>query len=141
MSFLLQFLRALYLYWSVQAFYHFDIESDDVAMQIAHRYCKSCTFLDPIAVCIRVVYFWRDIQLIFTKCFQVPIIIHRRDLEKIAPLWLSKTIEIRQDRKNWPKFGPSDPVGIVHLITHKKSQPKTDIESNRILYILIYFQR
>jgi len=33
-----------------QAFYHFEIQSDDVAMQIARRYCKNCTFLDPIAV-------------------------------------------------------------------------------------------
>jgi hypothetical protein len=33
----------------------------------------------------------------------VPIIIHRRDLLKIAPLWLSKTMEIRNDRRNWPK--------------------------------------
>jgi hypothetical protein len=35
---------------------------------------------------------------------QVPIIIHRRDLQRIAPLWLSKTMEIRNDRHNWPKY-------------------------------------
>mmetsp|Transcript_50602 Transcript_50602/g.102988 ORF Transcript_50602/g.102988 Transcript_50602/m.102988 type:complete len:173 (+) Transcript_50602:52-570(+) len=49
-------------------------------MQIARRYCRGCTFLDPIAV---------------------PIIIHRRDIEKIAPLWLQKTVEIRADQANW----------------------------------------
>lgn len=64
-----------------QAFYHFDFNKNDVPMQIARRYCKDCTFLDPIAV---------------------PIIIHRHDIQKIAPKWLSKTIEIRQDMANWP---------------------------------------
>jgi hypothetical protein len=34
----------------IQAFYHFEMQSDEVAMQIARRYCKNCTFLDPIAV-------------------------------------------------------------------------------------------
>ncbi len=52
-------------------------------LQIARRYCRNCTFLDPIAV---------------------PIIIHRRDLERIAPMWLSKTIEIREDMANWPSI-------------------------------------
>jgi hypothetical protein len=33
-----------------QAFYHFEMQSNEVAMQIARRYCKNCTFLDPIAV-------------------------------------------------------------------------------------------
>jgi len=64
-----------------QAFYNFDVDSDDPPMQIARRYCRNCTFLDPIAV---------------------PIIIHRRDLARIAPLWLQKTMEIRNDRANWP---------------------------------------
>jgi hypothetical protein len=64
-----------------QAFYNFDFSKDDVPMQVARRYCKGCTFLDPIAV---------------------PVIIHRRDIEKIAPRWLEKTHEIRRDRDTWP---------------------------------------
>lgn len=31
----------------------------------------------------------------------MPIIIHKRDLARIAPRWLAKTIEIRDDRRNW----------------------------------------
>ncbi|EKX36882.1 hypothetical protein GUITHDRAFT_116905 [Guillardia theta CCMP2712] len=64
-----------------QAFYHFDFSTDDVPMQIARRYCRNCSFLDPIAV---------------------PIIIHRHDIARIAPLWLKKTREIRIDKPNWP---------------------------------------
>jgi len=64
-----------------QAFYQFDFDKNDEPMQIARRYCQGCTFLDPIAV---------------------PIIIHRNDLSRIAPLWLSKTVEIRDDMRNWP---------------------------------------
>jgi hypothetical protein len=60
-----------------QAFYSFDFQLDDIPMQIARRYCHGCTFLDPIAV---------------------PIVIHRKDIEKIAPLWLKKTVEIRAAR-------------------------------------------
>ena len=63
-----------------QAFYNFDFDKDDVPMQLARRYCKGCTFLDPIAV---------------------PIVIHRRDIAKIAPRWLAKTLEIRRDRDKW----------------------------------------
>ena len=40
-------------------------------------------------------------------CVQVPMIVHRRDLLKIAPLWLAKTMEIRNDRENWPKSDTS----------------------------------
>ena len=43
-----------YNYWCTvdvfQAFYQFEMNSNDVPMQIARRYCKNCTFLDPIAV-------------------------------------------------------------------------------------------
>jgi len=53
---------------------------DNVAAEVARRYCKGCTFVDAVAV---------------------PIMIHRKDLEKIAPLWLAKTLEMRRDRPNW----------------------------------------
>ena len=49
---------------------------------------------------------------------QVPIIIHRRDLERIAPLWLEKTKEIRKDKKNWPKCVP--------LFNHCGSESETE---------------
>eukprot|EP00291_Cryptomonas_curvata_P003363 CAMPEP_0172179868 /NCGR_PEP_ID=MMETSP1050-20130122/16874_1 /TAXON_ID=233186 /ORGANISM="Cryptomonas curvata, Strain CCAP979/52" /LENGTH=371 /DNA_ID=CAMNT_0012852833 /DNA_START=1 /DNA_END=1114 /DNA_ORIENTATION=+ len=77
-----------------QAFYHFNLDSDEIPMQIARRYCKNCTFLDPIAV---------------------PMIIHRRDLERIAPLWLAKTIEIRNDRHNWPNCWDNRTCGKMGL--------------------------
>lgn len=48
----------------------------------AQRYCKGCDFVDAVGV---------------------PILIHRRDLEKLAPRWLQKTREMRRDRENWPK--------------------------------------
>jgi hypothetical protein len=57
------------------------------------------------------ILYWRlgrkNVKLIKKLDFflsQVPIIIHRNDLQRIAPLWLAKTIEIRKDRKNWPKY-------------------------------------
>eukprot|EP00291_Cryptomonas_curvata_P007075 CAMPEP_0172183900 /NCGR_PEP_ID=MMETSP1050-20130122/19262_1 /TAXON_ID=233186 /ORGANISM="Cryptomonas curvata, Strain CCAP979/52" /LENGTH=252 /DNA_ID=CAMNT_0012857609 /DNA_START=1954 /DNA_END=2712 /DNA_ORIENTATION=- len=77
-----------------QAFYHFEMNSNDVSMQIARRYCKNCTFLDPIAV---------------------PIVIHRNDLQRIAPLWLAKTIEIRKDRKNWPNCWDNTTCSLIGL--------------------------
>ena len=62
---------------------------------MARRYCKGCKFLDPIAV---------------------PIIIHRRDIAKIAPRWLEKTLEIHKDRDNWlPAWSntSASPVGLA----------------------------
>ncbi len=48
-------------------------------MQIAQRYCRGgvCEHFDPVAV---------------------PVVIHRRDLERLAPLWLQYTRDIRRDR-------------------------------------------
>mmetsp|Transcript_53170 Transcript_53170/g.140548 ORF Transcript_53170/g.140548 Transcript_53170/m.140548 type:complete len:406 (-) Transcript_53170:1459-2676(-) len=63
-----------------RAFFSF-ANTNDVPMQIARRYCTGCTFVDPIAV---------------------PVIIHRRDLIKIAPRWLQKTAQIRAERGTWP---------------------------------------
>jgi len=64
------------------AFYSFDVNKpNSVPNQIARRYCPKCAFVDPIAV---------------------PIIVHRRDIEKIAPLWLSKTEQMRKEKDTWP---------------------------------------
>ena len=145
--------------WHWQALYNFEMHSDEVSMQIARRYCRNCTFLDPIAVsltyyssdacfhriswsmpasqqkmlmsipglclgsCLETASRWRYVSKIcelpyssylvfFFHGFQVPIIIHRRDLQRIAPLWLEKTIEIRRDRKNWPKYVPQNQICI-----------------------------
>jgi len=54
-------------------------------VQILNHYCKGvCTHYDPIAV---------------------PVIIHRNDLDRLAPLWLRYTEDIRRDRQGpnkWP---------------------------------------
>uniref|UniRef100_A0A7S4P999 Hydroxyproline O-arabinosyltransferase-like domain-containing protein n=1 Tax=Guillardia theta TaxID=55529 RepID=A0A7S4P999_GUITH len=47
---------------------------------LSEKYCKDCKFVDPLAV---------------------PLVIHREDLKKIAPLWLTITEEIRSDKPNW----------------------------------------
>lgn len=53
--------------------------------QIASHYCKGiCKHFDPIAV---------------------PVVIHRNDLARVAPLWLKYTEDIRRDREGpnkWP---------------------------------------
>ena len=41
--------------------------------RFSRQYCPNCTFVEPIAV---------------------PIVIHRHDLRRIAPLWLKKTAEV-----------------------------------------------
>jgi hypothetical protein len=51
---------------------------------------------------------------------QVPIIIHRRDLEKIAPRWLAKTRQIRDDRANWPNHWTNRDCPGLHT-----AQPQT----------------
>ena len=70
------------------------IQTSFMIMQIAKRYCHNCTFLDPIAV---------------------PIIIHRNDLAKIAPLWLEKTLEIRRDMNSWPNLWKNRSLSNVGL--------------------------
>jgi len=60
-------------------------DKKSIEWQIAEHYCKGvCKRYDPIAV---------------------PIVIHRKDLEKVAPLWLKYTEDIRRDREGpnkWP---------------------------------------
>ena len=66
-----------------QAYFNFDFADgeaqDNLAAQVARRYCKGCRLapgsLDPVAV---------------------PILIHRKDLNKLAPRWLQKTLEMRR---------------------------------------------
>ena len=66
-----------------QAYFNFDFADgeaqDNLAAQVARRYCKGCRLargsLDPVAV---------------------PILIHRKDLDKLAPRWLEKTLEMRR---------------------------------------------
>jgi hypothetical protein len=68
-----------------QAFFNFvfsEKRQGNVAAEAAARYCKGCDFVDAVGV---------------------PILIHRRDLEKLAPRWLQKTLEMRRDRGNWPR--------------------------------------
>mmetsp|Transcript_14995 Transcript_14995/g.32563 ORF Transcript_14995/g.32563 Transcript_14995/m.32563 type:complete len:243 (+) Transcript_14995:2-730(+) len=64
-------------------YYNFpDDDPESVEFEICKRYCPWCKWFDPIAV---------------------PVVIHRKDAEKLAPLWLNMTIKIRNDRHNWPK--------------------------------------
>ena len=67
-----------------QGYYSFK-KADSIEMQIARHCCKGlCLHFDPIAV---------------------PVVVHRNDLEKIAPLWLKYTEDIRRDRQGpnkWP---------------------------------------
>jgi len=49
---------------------------------LTKHYCPGCDKVDALAV---------------------PIVIHREDLEKIAPLWLSITEQIRADKATWNK--------------------------------------
>jgi peptidyl serine alpha-galactosyltransferase len=65
-----------------QGYYTFKVEEpEQPEMQITRKYCPTCKHIDPIAV---------------------PVVIHRRDIERIAPLWLNKTEMIRQDKSVWP---------------------------------------
>ena len=67
-----------------QGYYTFK-EKAGYELAILKHYCRGiCTHFDPIAV---------------------PVIIHRNDLQRIAPLWLKYTEDIRRDREGpnkWP---------------------------------------
>jgi len=69
---------------STQGYYSFKDENS-IEMQIAKHYCKGiCKHYDPIAV---------------------PVVIHKNDLARLAPLWLTYTEAIRKDREGpnkWP---------------------------------------
>ncbi|KAJ1495273.1 hypothetical protein T484DRAFT_1763382 [Baffinella frigidus] len=90
---------------SWEAFYNFDFSlKNDAAMEVAKRYCVNCTFVDPIAVPI--IIHRRDLMKVAprwpAKTREIRSNIKVRDLMKIAPRWLAKTREIRADRANWP---------------------------------------
>ena len=69
---------------ATQGYYTFQ-STKSIEYQIAAHYCKGiCQHFDPIAV---------------------PVIIHRNDLARLAPLWLKYTEDIRRDRQGpnkWP---------------------------------------
>ena len=64
-------------------------------MDIFDRYCSGCTFVDPIAV--PVIIHRCAVSPFCAQCRKHPLTtcLFRKDLERIAPLWLSKTALMR----------------------------------------------
>jgi hypothetical protein len=85
----------------MKALYSFDYNYRD--RRIVERYSilagKLCTRPDPVGMCVSIVFATAFQRYLLLRT-AVPVLLHRKDAEKIAPLWLKWTELIRNDTED-----------------------------------------
>ena len=94
--------------WACERYYGQRIEDTHADMQTCIQTCcflrgkitsmQGCVHNVRQYICIHNVHLYICMQV---DALAVPIIIHRDDIEKVAPMWLSITETIRADRDTW----------------------------------------